>query len=356
MGRPAKGWQLREKRGYQYVRFTHEGQRFDVATGERDAGKASVEAKRIYGLAIAGKLGPKAARSVRQGAALDEVAAGWLADLTTSLDPETVKTYLGYCRKHWVPFFQNNFAAVDDRGLAEYARARLGAALRKTLRKELSAIFGLLTWALEKGLIDDLPKRPRLPKTVVGVRSGPQRETPVELSQQHVQAILDALPEWGGKGQNRFRVRDYFVVAYETGLRPATLRRLEVPKHYSPGTRELVITDRADKARFGRTVPLSEAAAAALDRCAPDGGGLVFGRRDYRWRWAAAVAEAKAPAGASPYDLRHGRATHLLDDGGSLSGVGYLLGHKQLTTTDRYAKANRRAAEALVNPKRKQEP
>ncbi len=48
-----------------------------------------------------------------------------------------------------------------------------------------------------------------------------------------------------------------------------------------------------------------------------------------------------------PYDFRHARITEMANTG-SLLGAGYLAGHKQATTTNRYSHANQRQALEVV--------
>ncbi len=50
----------------------------------------------------------------------------------------------------------------------------------------------------------------------------------------------------------------------------------------------------------------------------------------------------------SNHDFRHSRTTCLLDRGASLTGVAYLVGHQQVTTTNRDAYASRDAAEEAL--------
>ena len=83
----------------------------------------------------------------------------------------------------------------------------------------------------------------------------------------------------GRFGKRCFFVRKRFVVAWETGLRPATLNEIGAPIDYHRGATELVLRDEIDKVRYGRKLPLTEAARAALDSITPDVG-LIFGRHD----------------------------------------------------------------------------
>ena len=50
------------------------------------------------------------------------------------------------------------------------------------------------------------------------------------------------------------------------------------------------------------------------------------------------------------YDLRHARATQWAETG-NLVGVAYLLGHKQVTTTNKYARPNWAAATRVLGVK-----
>jgi integrase len=124
---------------------------------------------------------------------------------------------------------------------------------------------------------------------------------------------------------------------------------LSVPENYVRGSSLLVITEAIDKARFGREVPLTPRAREALDAVAPRAG-VIFGRHDYRPQLAKAAAKVLPPERArtfTAYDLRHARATQWAE-GGNLVGVAYLLGHKQVTTTNRYARPNEAAAKRVL--------
>lgn len=269
-----------------------------------------------------------------------------------SYAPRNLSNMKMYGRR-WAEFFEGSFARIHEPGIGDYSRARLLQVLKKTLRKELSALRGFLGWCVERGWLDKVPEFPKLPKKATGVRSGPHRAEPVEVTEGQVRRFLAKLPAWSersprGENQKRFPVRLYFEFLWETGLRPVTVATLSVPEHYLRGAKVLRITDASDKARFGRELPLSNRAAAILEELCPPSG-PIFGRHSYRtYLWKAREA-AKMPQGFSTYDLRHGRATDLLEkSGGNLLGVAYLLGHKHTTTTDKYLKASVRHAESVL--------
>ena len=134
----------------------------------------------------------------------------------------------------------------------------------------------------------------------------------------------------------------------ETGLRPETLDLLRVPEHFAPGARTLKISAEIDKNRWARDLPLSPRALAVLVAIAPKGG-LIFERtangnaKRYIEDFKAAVLACGLPKETAPYDLRHACGTHGVEaSGGNLAGVAYLLGHKQVTTTNRYVHSKER--------------
>lgn len=292
---------------------------------------------------------------VPAGARITVLADEWLADIDSTIDPETAGLYRLHVRTHLAPHFGDDPHQIKSESIASYGRARLRVVKRTTLQKERSTLRGLLDWCEEQGILAEPIAMPKLPKRALGTAHNQRRRgKATELSPEECAKIIAALPQWTRpRGeQASFPVRARFIVAWETALRPATLDALSVPEHYSRGSETLVITDEIDKARFGRVLPLTAAARAALDSiCRPGHTGLIFGEHDYRWQLAkAAKAAALPPAKArtfTGYDFRHSRLTELAE-GGNLTGTAYLAGHKRVTTTAIYVRPGLRAGERAL--------
>jgi integrase len=149
----------------------------------------------------------------------------------------------------------------------------------------------------------------------------------------------------------KFPVRARFKVAWDTALRPKTIDELSVPENYRPGSAVLTITDEIDKNRFGRELPLSDVAREALDSVCPPAG-IIFGAHDFRAPLRAAAKAAGIDAyraeRISPYDFRHSRLTHLGQVTSNLSGIMFLAGHRQPSTTAKYMRPQKAAAEEVL--------
>jgi integrase len=222
---------------------------------------------------------------------------------------------------------------------------------RPTVQKELSALHRFVGWCEEQGMLTRAPRVPPPAKRATGTPFKlPRRSKPTPLSAEEALSVIAALPEWSSsKKVDRFAVRARFRFAFETALRPKTIDRLSVPDNFVRGSSVLVVTDEIDKVRFGRELPLTEAARAALDPVCAESG-VIFGKHDYRDQLEKAAEVALPPEKAKTfagYDLRHARATQWAESG-NLVGVAYLLGHKQITTTNKYARPNRAAAERVL--------
>jgi integrase/recombinase XerC len=104
------------------------------------------------------------------------------------------------------------------------------------------------------------------------------------------------------------------------------------------------------KGRKERQVPYGTKAASALSRYLadrPSSGALFLNHRGTRLtdRGARGIVKfyARMVTGDSsihPHSLRHAYATHLLSDGADLRAIQELLGHSQLSTTQKYTQVS----------------
>jgi integrase len=354
MGRHPEGWKIRRAPGNEVysVRFSWGGRQHEPSTGETDPERAATEAARIYADYVSGRFrGRKPARAPTGGLPLDEVASSWLADVESTLDPDTVGLYQLHLRKHLVPWFETLPAVTTERAEA-YARDRLKHVQGETVRKEQATLRGLLRWALSAGYLSELPSIPSIPKRVLGKRHKQGRKgSRPQLSPAEVYRLLRALPV---RSRGGWPIRARFVVAYETSLRPSTLDALSVPENYHKKSKHLRLWAEDDKGRYERLVPLSKEARDALDAVCPKEG-VIFGAHDYRPHIERAVKKLPAEKAAvfTGQHLRGARITHWLEESGNLPGAQYLAGHKRSSTTDRYAQATMRAAEAVLKAARR---
>jgi integrase len=68
-----------------------------------------------------------------------------------------------------------------------------------------------------------------------------------------------------------------------------------------------------------------------------------------QWQWRAVVKAANLEGRWRIHDLRHGFASSAVNNGGSLSYISFLLGHKRASTTERYAHVAENPAQTLLD-------
>jgi len=160
--------------------------------------------------------------------------------------------------RRWQGFFES-IDAITTAGGERYWRARLAEVKRKSVLKELAALLTMLAWAKTSGAIKDVPQITSPDRRATGTATKrPHKGKATAFTVDEVERILAAMPEVGSWRSRRngvpYRVRDRFIVQWETGLRPGTVDQLR-GEDYDAQRSILAIRDEADKARFGRDLP-----------------------------------------------------------------------------------------------------
>ena len=346
MARKSEGWTLRKRKGRPYeARFTVGGHEFNLGLGTHDRDEARAKASRAYADAIRGTLTPQRERpSTANGQRFLPVASAWLDGLT-------LKERTKGCYEDYAVVLAEAFPTLGDctpEAIRAWQARRLQEVRAATVRKQCSALRGILEHAHRAKLIAEPVAVPSVPKAERGTAfDKPRRKAAEYLSPEECEAILAALPERARQG---WPIRARFVVAYETGLRPEFLDVLETPLHYRRGAGRIWIPAEHDKRAMERWVPISPRAQAELEAVLPLSG-LIFGAHDYRWhtkRAARLVLGEHRWRRFTTTHLRSARATHWLEESGNVPGVMYLLGWHRVETATRYTRPSARAAAAVI--------
>lgn len=328
-------------------------------------------AAREYGRLIAGRvLDPGPEDRLMTTSTLQELGDAWLeeAEVLWPKSIDTRTTQFGNVADWAItaPRFASDKRTplerlVDDAGPAQFGVDRLGQVLRDTVTKEMTNLYAFFTWALREKHIASIPPRPKLPAGVKGVRVGPQRDEPVDITFEEAIAVCEAMPEYtrrGGRGikpgaprpLDAIVVRDVYRLAWELGLRPGDVQTLAVPRHWRPGQGYVRFSD--DKTESNDRIPLTQVALEILERHAP-ASGVIFGKHDLRVQVKRAAekvfGEGERAERFAAYDFRHGRINHALDLTQNLKGVGGMVRHRRLTTTlNHYVRSRPRDVASVV--------
>lgn len=208
-----------------------------------------------------------------------------------------------------------------------------------SIRRKLSCIRSFFAFLVERRDLALNPAKllqtPKAPKSLPRVPSQEQANSLVD--QVAANSLEKPFPE---------RDRLIFELLYGSGLRISELCRLDL-LDVDLGEGWLRIHGKGNKQR---QVPVTGKAREALDRYLPvrqvhhDGETALFtnfrGRR-LSDRGARGIVTFYARfvggnAGVHPHTLRHAFATHLLAEGADLRAIQELLGHAQLSTTQKY--------------------
>lgn len=216
---------------------------------------------------------------------------------------------------------------------------------RRSIARKASTLRRYFAWCTRTGVVQVDPS--------TGL-SAPRDDgrLPRVLRQDELNVLLDEPPAHLSEDPPAVRARDDAVleVLYGSGLRVGELCGLGVADLDVARGRAVVW----GKGSKQRTVPLTGPAVAALRTWVDHHrstmltgespvGALFVNRRGKRLmpRDVRRLLDRRALAPTHPHALRHTFATHLLDGGADLRAVQELLGHADLSTTQRYTHVSR---------------
>jgi len=219
-------------------------------------------------------------------------------------------------------------------------RQRLNAV---SMRRKLAAVRSFFKFLLREGVVTTnvarLVRTPKAPKSL-----------PAVMTAEQTNALVDGVA--ADKLDRPYPARDLaiFELLYGCGLRVSELAGLNIDD-FDFSERWVRVRG---KGRKERQVPFGSKAAQALDRylaqrtsARADERALFLNHRGARLsdRGARGIVKfyARMITGDSsihPHSLRHAYATHLLSDGADLRAIQELLGHAQLSTTQKYTQVS----------------
>ncbi len=225
-------------------------------------------------------------------------------------------------------------SAVDARAVRRYlADLHQRGLAKSSIARKLASVRSCLRFLARRGAIEQNPAR-----QVRGPRA--PRRLPSFLPKDESRALLDrpARPSIAGH-------RDHALLEllYATGIRAAECCGLDC-RDIDPARRIVRVVGKGDKERV---VPVGEVAIEAIERYLAARGrreGPLFtngrgGRLTTRSLQRIVGGEARAIGSArrtTPHTMRHTFATHMLGEGADLTLIQELLGHRRLSTTQRY--------------------
>jgi integrase/recombinase XerC len=212
-----------------------------------------------------------------------------------------------------------------------------------SMRRKLAAVRSFFKYLLREGVVATnfarLVRTPKAPKSL-----------PVVMTAEQTNILVEGVA--ADKFERPYPARDLaiFELLYGCGLRISELVGLDL-EDFDFNERWILVRG---KGRKERQVPFGTKAAAAVDRylagresTSGSHRPLFLNHRGGRLtdRGARGIVKfyARMITGDSslhPHSLRHAYATHLLSDGADLRAIQELLGHSQLSTTQKYTQVS----------------
>jgi len=229
---------------------------------------------------------------------------------------------------------------VDSLAIRGYLGALHKTNKKTTIARKLSAVRSFFRFLVKHGYITDSPAdsilTPKQEKTI-----------PAYLTVDEMFRLLDSIEDGSLSG---LRNRAIFETIYSCGIRVSELAGLNL---YDVDAASHVIRV-LGKGNKQRIVPIGKKAIDAIKNyrnkletesgvCSDKNGPLFLNKNNGRLTTRSiarildkVVRECGMQTPVSPHGLRHSFATHMLDAGADLRVIQELLGHKSLSTTQKY--------------------
>lgn len=233
---------------------------------------------------------------------------------------------------------------VDEDIVRSYIRHLYGKCRKTSIARKLSAIRSFYRFLIVKGLLKTNP---------AGAVSSPKLEKflPSVLTVEEAGELIESVAQKGAGALDVLRDRAVLELLYSSGIRVSELIGLDMEDvDFNSGT--MRVLGKGSKERLAFIGKRADAALCAyLSARVKAGAGvrgpLFEGRSGKRLsartverivkRHVALSGINKSP---TPHSLRHSFATHLLDAGTDLRSIQEMLGHSNLSTTQRYTKVS----------------
>ena len=275
-------------------------------------------------------------------AGFKDFAAHWLSQKEHEMKPSTYKAYESVLRINLVPFFgDQELRTIGAKQVQNYKAIRSGTLHPKTINNHLGVLSSILEDAIEWDFAERNPVR-SVKKCQLETTSDDYNYLNDEETQRFLEVAETYKPQWV----------PLYGVALNTGLRQGELAGLkwqDIDFNKRQITVNRSITNGVEstpKSKKRRTVPLNKKAIRYLERQRQQIGATDYvfacdkGQRLNSNRIKTAFRFCREKAGVEQvcfHDLRHTFASHLVSHGASLYKVQKVLGHKDPSTTQRYA-------------------
>lgn len=255
-----------------------------------------------------------------------------------------VRNYSEYTQRDYIKSVEAWIKFNKDRGLAINDGRYLGEFLewrevgKRTLNHDLSALRTFFHFLSEHYPLE-------IPKKILKVSPKFESKLPNFFTVDQIKLLLDMPDKLFQTGQLKefFWRRDKALLEllYGTGIRVGELVKLHC-SHVNWNENTIRVLGKGQKERI---IPIGQPALKALlalhacittDVLVPGETGKALTTRSVELLIKKYLQAAKLPLTMTPHSCRHSYATHMLQNGANLRAVQALLGHANLSTTQKY--------------------